>query len=315
MDLQKEAFIWIINILRKNSIPFLISGGLAANAYGSTREIRDFDIEIKNSDFQKIMNDFKPYTISGPEIYKSRAFENVLLKLNFNGQEIDIAGGDKSRIYNSNKQEWVNDSVDFKRFENKEIFCQLVSVMYPEDVIAYKSSHPRPEDLIDIEAISKYLNSEKNFNWIISVLKKHNVRFVITGGLAAKSYGSPRPLNDIDIDIHDKDLYLILEDVKPYITFGPEQYKDERWDLLLMTLNHDGQDIDLSGGDTLKICDARTGKWMNNATNFSNTEEKEIFGLKVPVISKKDLVDYKSMLVGEHQQVDIQAVQNKLCIQ
>ena len=96
-------------------------------------------------------------------------------------------------------------------------------------------------------------NPGKTFNWIIGILKKNNIPFVITGGLAAKSYRSPRNLNDIDIDVHDKDLNSILKEIRLYITFGPEQYKDERWDLLLLTLNHEGQDIDISGGDNGKI--------------------------------------------------------------
>ncbi len=146
------------------------------------------------------------------------------------------------------------------------------------------------------------------FHWIVGILQKHKVPFVVTGGLAAKSYGSPRKLNDIDIDIHDADFEKIAEDIKPYLTFGPAHFVDERWDLLLATLNHEGQDIDLSGGDTLKICDNRTGEWHIMPTDFDNTEEREIFGLKVPVIVRGDLVDYKSMLQGEHQQVDIEAV-------
>lgn len=155
-------------------------------------------------------------------------------------------------------------------------------------------------------------NPENSFKWIVGVLNKHNIPFVITGGLAAKSYGSPRPLNDIDIDIHDKDFDLILQDIKPYISFGPTLYRDERWNLLLTTLNHEGQDIDISGGDTLKICDARNGEWKPNHTDFHNVEKKEIFGLKVPVISREDLIAYKSMLRGEHQRVDIIAIQNTL---
>jgi len=151
-------------------------------------------------------------------------------------------------------------------------------------------------------------NPERTFKWITSVLDKHQIPFVITGGLAGKSYGSPRPLNDIDIDIHDKDFGVILDDIKPYIIFGPSRHKDERWDLLLATLNHEGQEIDISGGDTLKICDARTGEWKLNSTNFSNFEQREIFGITVPVITREDLIAYKSMLQGEHQKVDIEAL-------
>lgn len=128
-------------------------------------------------------------------------------------------------------------------------------------------------------------NTEEAFHWIIGVLKKHDIPFQITGGLAAKSYGSPRPLND---------------------------FEDERWDILLMTLEYKDQEIDIDGGYGIKICDARTGKWVPVPTDFSRYEEREIFGIKVPVILRQDLAQYKRMLVGEHQKVDIQAVEASL---
>ena len=151
-------------------------------------------------------------------------------------------------------------------------------------------------------------NTKQALLWIVSILQKNNVRFQISGGFTAKIYGSPRELNDIDIDVPDDELKTILNDVKPYIIFGPEHFRDERWDLQLMTLNYNGQEIDLSGGNTLKICDARTGEWKENPTDFSDIEEKEIFGIKVPVISRKSLVEYKSMLVGQHQKIDIESI-------
>ena len=150
--------------------------------------------------------------------------------------------------------------------------------------------------------------SETAFLWIINLLQKYQIPFVITGGLAAKSYGSPRLLNDIDIDIPDDKFPSIIEELKLYIIFGPERYKDERWDVMLMTLNYYGQEIDISGGDTLKICDARTGRWADCPTDFKNATLNKIFGTAVPVIQRSDLINYKNMLVGEHQKIDIRAI-------
>ncbi len=155
-------------------------------------------------------------------------------------------------------------------------------------------------------------NTKKSLLWIVEILNKHNVPFVISGGFSAKIYGSLRPLNDIDIDIPVEYFKTILADIKPYITYGPDHYTDERWDLQLITLNHEGQEIDLSGGDTVRICDARTGQWHNMPTDFTNVEQKKVFGITVPVIPPKDLIDYKSMLAGDHQKIDIQAASQYL---
>ena len=151
-------------------------------------------------------------------------------------------------------------------------------------------------------------NTEGAFHWIVSVLKKYDIPFQITGGLAAKVYGSKRPLNDIDIDIPDDRFEDITPDVNRYITYWSSRYKDERWDLLLMTLNYEGQKIDISGGSTMRICDSRTNEWCLYPTDFSRFEEREIFGLVVPVVCKEDLINYKRMLVGEHQKEDIDSI-------
>jgi len=69
---SKKAFKWIITVLRKNKIPFRITGGFAAKIYGSQRELADIDIEIPDSYFDKILPEVKKYIIFGPAKYKDR---------------------------------------------------------------------------------------------------------------------------------------------------------------------------------------------------------------------------------------------------
>lgn len=151
-------------------------------------------------------------------------------------------------------------------------------------------------------------NTKKAFQWIVGILKKHKIPFQITGGLAAQAYGSKRPLNDIDIDILKDRFNEILTEVKNYIIYGPARYVDERWDLKLMTLEHQGQKIDISGAYQTKICDIRTKKWCQYPVDFTKNEKRKIFGLLVPVISKNDLVEYKSILGRKEDKQDIKAI-------
>lgn len=155
-------------------------------------------------------------------------------------------------------------------------------------------------------------NSEKSFQWIIGILRKHDVPFVVTGGLAANIYGSPRDLYDIDIEIPEKYFETILSDIKPYIVFGPGRLIDEYWDLELVILNHEGQMIDISGGETVKICNTKTKEWQLVPTDFKHIEEKEVFGITVPVVHPKDLLAYKLLLLRDHEMIDIEAVQKYL---
>jgi hypothetical protein len=143
--------------------------------------------------------------------------------------------------------------------------------------------------------------------WITDILNKYQVPFQISGGFAAKMYGSPRPLNDIDIDIPKEKFEKILEDVKEYIVEGPEDYRDEKWDLYLMTLNYHGQEIDIGSAD-IKIYDSAAGVWIPFTTNFEKSVWKEVAGIKVPVMPKEELVFYKKYLDGDHQKVDIEAI-------
>ncbi len=150
-------------------------------------------------------------------------------------------------------------------------------------------------------------NTEAAFRWIITLLHQHGIPFQISGGLAARAYGATRPLNDIDIDVPEDRFAELVPDVKKYITFGPARQVDERWDVFALVLEYERQEIDISGANTIRVCDARTQKWISLPADFSTAEVREIFGMKVPVMNRRELISYKQMLEGRHQQEDIDA--------
>ncbi len=150
--------------------------------------------------------------------------------------------------------------------------------------------------------------TEAAFKWIVNILNEHQIPFQIAGGFAARLYGSTRELADIDIDIPAGRIEDIQEDVKEYIIFGPEMYKDENWDLLLMTLRYEGQDIDISSIDTVKIFNQNTQNWEDGALDFQDTRIHTVFGLDVPVISRENLIKYKSKLLREVDKLDIEEI-------
>lgn len=143
--------------------------------------------------------------------------------------------------------------------------------------------------------------------WITEILNKHQIPFQISGGFAAKVHGSPRPLNDIDIDIPKEKFQEILTDVKEYIISGPKDYKDKKWNLYLMTLNYGGQEIDIGSTD-IKLYDNESKSWLPFTTDFGKSEWREVAGMKIPIMSKRELIFYKKFLDGEHQKLDIEAL-------
>jgi hypothetical protein len=151
--------------------------------------------------------------------------------------------------------------------------------------------------------------------WIVDIFNKYNIPYRIGGGFAAKIYGSPRPLNDIDFGISEKYFPIILPEISQYITFGPARWNsDGKWDCELITLNYHGQEIDISGTDTSKISNKERTKWIPLADSSTNTLNVNVQGIDVKIMNPRELKNYKKELDGEHQLVDIQAIDNYLNI-
>lgn len=151
---------------------------------------------------------------------------------------------------------------------------------------------------------------ENALRWIVSVLRKHDVPFQISGGLAANVYGSKRPVNDVDLDVPEDKMEFLLPDIQQYITFGPAQYKDDKWDLKTIALNYNGQEIDIGGAFEAKVFDEKSNKWNPCLAKLETAQTHTIYGIQVPVIDPIDLIEYKKLLSGEHQKEDINVVRN-----
>ena len=144
--------------------------------------------------------------------------------------------------------------------------------------------------------------------WIAGILNRKNILYQISGGFAAKIYGSRRPLNDIDIDIPENRFADIIEEGKPYIIFGPKQCNDGKWDLKLMTLNFEGQEIDIGGAYEAKVSAKDRTEWISIPADFSKVRKMEVEEILVNVVSPEELIAYKQHLDGDHQVEDINAV-------
>jgi hypothetical protein len=88
----------------------------------------------------------------------------------------------------------------------------------------------------------------------------------------------------------------LVADVKEYIEFGPERYKGEQWDLMILTLNYKGQSIDLSGAYETYLCNPTTKEWQHIFCDLSTSETHVILGVEVPVVTPKDFIAYKKIL-------------------
>ena len=153
-------------------------------------------------------------------------------------------------------------------------------------------------------------STKEAFIWIIKILKRRKVPYQISGGFAARIYGSKRLLADIDIEIPDRFFSRIILDIRKYLTFGPANYKDKNFSTHGVALKYRGQVIEMSGTETEKLYDSKKKKWIKSKINLSKAVKKKVFGMTVPVIRKKDLIHYKGILMRKVDKEDLKVLKN-----
>jgi hypothetical protein len=141
------------------------------------------------------------------------------------------------------------------------------------------------------------------------MLERRGIPYQVTGGVAAKLYGSQRDVNDIDLELPNERLAELVPDTAPYIVQGPERLKDGWWDVDILVLEYKGQLLDVCGLDDVRIFDTQAGRgWVEAPSDLSRAELHVICGKKVPVVARAMLADYKKLLFGDHQRQDVEAV-------
>lgn len=153
MSKAKKALIWIVNILNKYDIPYQIEGGLAANCYGSTRELADIDIFIPTSGFDKISEDVKEYVEFGPDFHIGTHWKLIYQILNYHGQQIELCDAGKAEYLDTENNIWITVDINFKKAKTMYIFGVSTKVISKNNLIKYKSRLRRDIDIIDIEQI------------------------------------------------------------------------------------------------------------------------------------------------------------------
>lgn len=154
-------------------------------------------------------------------------------------------------------------------------------------------------------------NAEKAFQWIVGLLRSHGIAFQVTGGLAARSYGSPRPLYDIDIKVPEASIAQIAPLVAAHIIYGPTRCMDDAFDIELMTLLYEGQKIDIGGYETARIYDAMLGEWVSCGITLDTYEMRTVYDVEVPVMRKADLIAFKEHLRRPTDIEDIAMLQDR----
>ena len=79
---------------------------------------------------------------------------------------------------------------------------------------------------------------------------------------------------------------------------------------MLLTLEYEGQSIDIVGADDGQLFNKRTQQWQKCPAHLDTAVLKNIDGQLLPIIAKTDLIAYKILLQREVDVVDLAGLQN-----
>jgi hypothetical protein len=143
--------------------------------------------------------------------------------------------------------------------------------------------------------------------WIIERLRQHDVAYQVVGGLAARAYGAHRSLVDIDFYVPFDKATALLEEVRPFITRGPEHHTGDKWDLTYLKIEYCGQRIELGDSSTTpRYFSAASGCWKRQRIEYEDSTSVCVFGVEVEVMPKDELIRYKRHLGREVDLIDIE---------
>lgn len=149
----KTAFRWIVALLRKQKIPFEITGGLAAELCGSKRLLADIDIDVPERGIKKLVPLVQRHIVFGPAKYRDRNWNLLLMTLKYKNQLIDICGLEHTKIFDHTTKRWVKLKTDFSKRRNMAIFGSRVPIESCKELVAYKKKLGRRVDAEDIRQI------------------------------------------------------------------------------------------------------------------------------------------------------------------
>ncbi len=145
----------MVDTFRRLDIPFMVVGGLAARSYGATRPLVDIDFYIPGGRFTDLVPVVADHVVFGPKPFTGGRWDLVFLKLEIEGQVVEVGDGFDVRVRGDTDEAWVDVSVDFDRVQHREIFGLEVPVMARSDLVAYKRLLGRDVDLRDLREMEE----------------------------------------------------------------------------------------------------------------------------------------------------------------
>lgn len=144
---------------------------------------------------------------------------------------------------------------------------------------------------------------------MVDLLRRHDVPFQAVGGLAARAYGATRPLVDLDFYLPLRKVWaLLLPEVGRYVLWGPEHFRDSHWDITFVKLAFAEQQIEFGDSEDAHYFDPVATQWARQVITYEASEWREVLGVRVPVMPRAELIQYKQRLNRPVDQHDLQEI-------
>ena len=149
--------------------------------------------------------------------------------------------------------------------------------------------------------------------WIVDILNHNKIKFNVMGGIAAHAYGSKLRFNDIDLTMKLRDMKKLEKLEKDHLILKPWNgiSSNKIWKGYIMKLKYKGILIEITEAENTKIFNKKTGEYEKFPADLKNSKPKNLFGMRVPVMSKKNLIYYKSVLRFPNDLIDLKSIAKK----
>lgn len=150
-DNHIKALKIVIPILNEHNITYRVTGGLAGNLYGSQWQLHDIDIEVAQSDINKIVELFQEYLVIHLMRLVDDEFDLLMLTLVIHDIDVEINQAEDAFVFSQDATIRLNH--DLSKF-NTVFFEGLEIRVQPLDgIIEYKELLGRENDLHDLKQL------------------------------------------------------------------------------------------------------------------------------------------------------------------
>jgi hypothetical protein len=151
---QKRVLVRVTQTLKEHNIPFQITGGLAAIAYGSRRDLFDIDIDVSKKDIEKIRKLFREHITEDLHHLQNGRFDIYVMSLEIDDVIVDISQLEENYVIDK-KGNKIGGDYNLRNTKLIKVDGIEIPVEDKTELVNYKKILGRDTDLIDIQQMTE----------------------------------------------------------------------------------------------------------------------------------------------------------------